>query len=107
MQLIHQRHARGPRRTCSWCAGVDAGSAGFAAIGAEQATPLRFNRPPDHPFGVRLAQRRDSGHGMEDVAHRAETHDEQTQVLWNLRQSPIFSRGLLQFARPLPPVHGQ
>jgi len=87
MQLVHKRHA---------------GSAGFAAIRAEQPPPLRLDGPSDLPLGMRLAQRRNSGHGMKDVAHRAQTHHEQTQLLW-LWQSSIFSWGLLQFAHPQPP----
>ena len=47
-----------------------------AGICGEQRRPCRLNGPGDVGLGVRGAQRGDGGHGMENVTHCAESHDE-------------------------------
>ena len=49
------------------------------AVGRQQGTPRWFHNPIDDPAGMGLAQRRDSGEGVQDVAHRAQPDHEQAE----------------------------
>ena len=45
----------------------------------QQVGPARFNGPADKGFGMTGAQGRHGGKGVQNIAHRADSHDEHTQ----------------------------